>query len=418
MGNFSRCTSRFDGKKTFDVEAFIDAITTYKDCTNISDENALKGLPILLTDLAATWWLGIKHTVNTWKAAIDLLRKTYGPKKPAYRIYKELFSLEQEGSVSTDIFVCKARALISKLPYDPPLLESVQLDMVYGLLSYKIQKEVSHEKVTSFAELLDRAREIEETIAEEIDTSKRSPRKDGTRPRCKYCKNFGHTIDDCKSITKKPEENSTAHNKKSKTNSDAEDAKATNPRPQSAITCFGCGNPGYLRRDCPKCNKNKGDKDEKSETKPEFCLIDASEIRARYRNRPILKVEILGAKGTGLIDTAAKLSVAGHSLYKILIKKGQVFEESNLRIGLADGTRSEKRVLTTKVNVRLQDRVVNTTFIVMPYATNNYTLLGTQRRHQAVTRSSRWRDENLSSSSASSGAAATASQSRRFGICR
>lgn len=63
--NFSRCTSRFDGNKTSDVEAFIDAIVTYKDCTNTSNENALKGLPILLTDLAAMWWQGIKTTVDT-----------------------------------------------------------------------------------------------------------------------------------------------------------------------------------------------------------------------------------------------------------------------------------------------------------------------------------------------------------------
>lgn len=56
QGNFSRCTSRFSGDKTADVESFIDAIETYKSCLNITDENALKGLPILFTDLAATWW--------------------------------------------------------------------------------------------------------------------------------------------------------------------------------------------------------------------------------------------------------------------------------------------------------------------------------------------------------------------------
>lgn len=55
QGNFSRCTSRFSGDKSADVEPFIDAIETYKDCLNITNENALKGLPILLTDLAATW---------------------------------------------------------------------------------------------------------------------------------------------------------------------------------------------------------------------------------------------------------------------------------------------------------------------------------------------------------------------------
>lgn len=132
QGNFSRCTTCFNGDKTSDVEAFIDAIVTYKDCTNISDENALKGLPILLTDLAATWWQGVKNMINTWDTAIELLRQTYGPKKPAYRIYKELFSGEQKEDTPTDIFVCKARALLSKLLYAIPLSESIQ--MIYGLL--------------------------------------------------------------------------------------------------------------------------------------------------------------------------------------------------------------------------------------------------------------------------------------------
>ncbi|XP_011685207.1 PREDICTED: uncharacterized protein LOC105448383 [Wasmannia auropunctata] len=194
--NFSRCTTRFDGNKTSDVEAFIDAIVTYKECTNTSDENALKGLPIFLTDIAATWWQGVKHTVNSWDTAIELLKQTYGPKKPAYRIYKELFAREQEEATSTDIFICKARALLSKLPYDTPLTESIQIDIVYGLLAYKIRKEILRDKVTSFTELLDLAREVEMARAEKtkldrvvniarisdilwtsVETSKRKTRK-------------------------------------------------------------------------------------------------------------------------------------------------------------------------------------------------------------------------------------------------
>lgn len=140
------------------------------------------------------------------------------------------------------------------------------------------------------------------------------------------------------------------------------------------VTCFGCGNPGYLRKDCPKCNKEE--KADKSEMRSEFCLVDASEIQVKYKNKPILDIEILGAKGTGLIDTAAKLSVAGHSLYKILVEKGQMFKKSNLRIGLADGTSNKERVLITEVDIYVTGRTIKTTFIVMPHAQNNFTLFG------------------------------------------
>jgi len=110
--------------------------------------------------------------------------------------------------------------------------------------------------------------------------------------------------------------------------------------------------------------------------KPDLCLMDASAIYAKYKKRPILNAGILGAKGTGLIDTAAKMSVAAHSLYRILINKRQKFEETDVYIGLADGTRSKKYVLLTEVDVHVMDRTISTTFLTMPRAENNYTLLG------------------------------------------
>ncbi|KAG5860995.1 hypothetical protein JTB14_035657 [Gonioctena quinquepunctata] len=49
-GNFAKCSSRFAGCKDEDVEAFISAITVYKECVNITDVNALKGLPVYKRD--------------------------------------------------------------------------------------------------------------------------------------------------------------------------------------------------------------------------------------------------------------------------------------------------------------------------------------------------------------------------------
>lgn len=43
-GNYAKCTTRFNGLSTSDVESFIDSILVYKDCVEILDENALKGL--------------------------------------------------------------------------------------------------------------------------------------------------------------------------------------------------------------------------------------------------------------------------------------------------------------------------------------------------------------------------------------
>ncbi|KAJ8926559.1 hypothetical protein NQ314_021077 [Rhamnusium bicolor] len=63
-------------------------------------------------------------------------------------------SLEQDDKTPTDIFVCQCRALIVQLPRDT-LTESMQIDMVYGLLSLRIRREVPRVEIKSFSELLD-----------------------------------------------------------------------------------------------------------------------------------------------------------------------------------------------------------------------------------------------------------------------
>lgn len=59
-GNFARYISRFDGSTASDVEAFIDAISPYEDCT----------LPMLLEDVAATWRKGVRSTIDSWSNAL------------------------------------------------------------------------------------------------------------------------------------------------------------------------------------------------------------------------------------------------------------------------------------------------------------------------------------------------------------
>lgn len=65
MGNFVKCTTRFDGRKSTDIETFISTIEIYKECASVTKEIALKSLPILLTDESATLWLGIKITIKS-----------------------------------------------------------------------------------------------------------------------------------------------------------------------------------------------------------------------------------------------------------------------------------------------------------------------------------------------------------------
>jgi hypothetical protein len=55
-----------------------------------------------------------------------------------------------------------------------------------------------------------------------------------------------------------------------------------------------------------------------------------SETLVYPRSRPLFSINILGSQGTGLINTATKQSVAGETLYQLLMSKGQVFTKDTI----------------------------------------------------------------------------------------
>ncbi|KAL0861058.1 hypothetical protein ABMA27_009570 [Loxostege sticticalis] len=131
-GSFALCTARYDGTRdTSLVEAFIATIVTYKNIENVTDSNAIEGLTLLLTGEASVWWLGVKSDVTTWTEAISLIRNTFSPKKPAYKIYEEIVTVKQSAPRETELFVARKRALMAELP-KPHLLTSQCLDLLYA----------------------------------------------------------------------------------------------------------------------------------------------------------------------------------------------------------------------------------------------------------------------------------------------
>lgn len=93
-------------------------------------------------------------------------------------------------------------------------------------------------------------------------------------------------------------------------------------------------------------------------------------------SRPIFNIQILGFKGTALIDTAAKHCIAGHTLYALLLRQGHALCSSSRDVKLADGVVRNMEVLTTTLEVWLKHKVIKIPFLIFPDATNNETLLG------------------------------------------
>lgn len=368
-GNFSNCKSSFSGDINESVEAFVDAIKIYKDCVSITEENALKGLPMLLKGSAASWWQGIKHSVNDFSSATKLLISTFGCKKPPYKIYLEIFSAKQSENMKLDIFVNKIRALFSQIP-EGQLIESVQLDMIFGLLSRKIRQHIKRTEIKTFEELLEHGRQIEELdddgkdkVPIKIESEKTSSHIKN-RKYCNYCKVRGHALEDCRRLTP---------NKTIKPDSKIEQLDKPNVKPTQNydIACYTCGYKGVIKSNCPQCNPKT---ETTSTSSLEFYSIESEGIITYLR--PILNIEILGANGLGIVDTAAKISVAGNTLYQHLKSKNVLFEPVDLNVVLADGSHSIKSLLTTTVSVKIKNKIFDTTFLIFPNSDCNKTLLG------------------------------------------
>ncbi|XP_061723669.1 activity-regulated cytoskeleton associated protein 2-like [Cydia pomonella] len=219
-GSLTRCTLTYDGTKETDVvEAFLAAVNTYKRAERISDEDALTGLPLLLKGAAATWWQGMRDKIVTWDDFQERLRRTFAPKKPAYLICMEITSVKQKTDETTEAFVSKKRMLFSLLPR-PELLETQQLDLIYGLLMPYIQEKVPRTSFTTYDKFLEDAVAAERlrdtwknanptsastaastaasassALPEAAHVPVSSQRK--PRQRCRYCKLPGHSLEEC-----------------------------------------------------------------------------------------------------------------------------------------------------------------------------------------------------------------------------
>ncbi|KAL0849948.1 hypothetical protein ABMA28_011871 [Loxostege sticticalis] len=388
--NLSNCSARFNGAG--DVIAFIDNVTIYKDCVGVNDEIALRGLPMLFTDFAATWWQGVKHSVSSWEEALHLLRQTFGPRLPPPRIYREIFSREQ-GEERTDVFVCRVRALIAQLPPNTLPENPVQLDMVYGLLHRRIRERVARNAFSTFAEMLQLARVAEDVLEEgRISThpkrttpapvapsttftptaspagfttaySDKAPPTSKPRPRCTYCKTFGHNKDECRKLVNRQ--------RKSAAEPIKTEPVAAQPELRPSLTCFGCGAPGVIRANCAVCKERLS---LPSPTTTCFQSVSAVDKVLSPRVRPLIDIEVFGKLGTALLDTGAMQSVASESLTSHLRKNGQVFCKVETELKFADGSRRVQVVETAAVNVKVQGVATATLFMVLPGATES--LLG------------------------------------------
>ncbi|GFR34010.1 retrovirus-related Pol polyprotein from transposon opus [Trichonephila clavata] len=121
---------------------------------------------------------------------------------------------------------------------------------------------------------------------------------------------------------------------------------------------------------CPNC-KPAVNKDSAT-----FSNISLHSCSLTPNQSAVLKLAVNGIWGTACADSGASHSIACETLYLLLQKEGANFQKTQITMSLADGHKSEVEVYTTSVVIRLEERVIRTQLIILPYAKGNRTLLG------------------------------------------
>ncbi|GFW05609.1 hypothetical protein TNCV_4003111 [Trichonephila clavipes] len=142
-------------------------------------------------------------------------------------------------------------------------------------------------------------------------------------------------------------------------------ARNTNTGFHPPISCYGCGNPGFIKSKCPKCSKK------------ESASVNAIHMFSCLTSPlALLDIEVYEATGTVCADTGISQSVGEELMFKFLRNRGQKFSEFHLAMCLADGQQSTSLVHKATVPITVAGRTFQIDLIFLPHAKGNCPLLG------------------------------------------
>lgn len=140
------------------------------------------------------------------------------------------------------------------------------------------------------------------------------------------------------------------------------------------LSCYGCGTVGVVRSKCTTC-QNRAPANFSGNSLNSLTFYQTS-LDIQQRSQPLLPIIIDEFNGAGFADSGAQVSIAGVKLCNILKDLGYTFEKMVTNLSYADGKRHHVTVLRTKVVINIENREIPLTLTVLPYLTQNHTLLG------------------------------------------
>ena len=236
----AQCTNTYNGERDHaTVRAFTTNIELFREVSRIPENQALKGLPLLLKGEAQLWWDGISHSVHSWRDALDQIHAAFAPRHSNSEIYAMIFSTHQ-GNKSTEVFIAEKRAILARL--SDVTTEQQQLDMLYWMLRHRIRRAIPRGSILNFADLVQRARHEEKLEQEEIDYQKTTPATGkGTNSTLRPAAETSEHRDSTKSTKKRDANSSEAR---------TSDAQPANRKP--VTRCEFCKYRGHTKDECNK----------------------------------------------------------------------------------------------------------------------------------------------------------------------
>ncbi|GFX34650.1 retrovirus-related Pol polyprotein from transposon 297 [Trichonephila clavipes] len=161
-----------------------------------------------------------------------------------------------------------------------------------------------------------------------------------------------------KSHSFKVEKNASGNHNSAFANPSYMPARNTNTSFHPSISCYGCGNPGFIKSKCPKCSLKK-----------ESASFNAIHMFTCLTSPvALLDIEVYEATGTVCADTEASQSVGGELMFKFLRNRGQKFSEFHFVMCLVDGQQSTSLVQKATVPITVGGRTFQIDLIFLPHA--------------------------------------------------
>ncbi|GFS73937.1 uncharacterized protein NPIL_167311 [Nephila pilipes] len=127
------------------------------------------------------------------------------------------------------------------------------------------------------------------------------------------------------------------------------------------ISCYGCGNPVFIKAKCLKCPLKK-----------QRASVNAIQMFTCLTSQgTLLDIEVYEATGTVCADTGANQSVGGELMFKFSKNREQKFTELYLSMCLVDGQQSTLLVQKATVPITICGRTFQTDLIFLPYVKGN-----------------------------------------------